>query len=237
MPAGRLDLVMEQGVRFRKTIYIKDDDGNAEDIENYNFEMHIRHFIGDTDVIKAITVANGLITISTPTTDGKIVIELSDTDTSALSFDNAVYDIEMTDAAGKLTRILEGIITMRREVTKPEGVIMSVDVLGPIRLGAGELLSGYDYQVMSLPMSPTVTRVHVVSTTKASVVDGEIEIRSEEAGGGTLFCTVTVPAGDYEGEWAGTEFIINRTLGHKLVVRCKTGAVMTDVNISFDIKV
>lgn len=78
--------------------------------------MQIRPEVGSEIVIAELTTENGGITIDPP--EGKINLYLSDVETSAFSFEDAVYDIELVDQSGDVRRDIEGKIKLSPEVTR-----------------------------------------------------------------------------------------------------------------------
>lgn len=85
------------------------------DLSGYTARMQIRATQADDDVIHELTTLNGGISLSA---DGQIALLITDTDTAAFDFTNAVYDLELIDGSGVVTTILEGKVTLSREVTR-----------------------------------------------------------------------------------------------------------------------
>jgi hypothetical protein len=117
MPAGKLDLYIEQGTTFSKTITIKDGSSVTIDITAWAFSGQIRRTFNSLDIVQALT-----FTISNQTTNrGEVVVSLTDTQTRAINVSQKtapyVYDIEVT-LAGVVSRILEGTATISAEVTR-----------------------------------------------------------------------------------------------------------------------
>lgn len=87
----------------------------AQDLTGFTGRMQIRKSI-NSPVLIELTTANGRITL-TPLTGG-ILLALSAADTAALDFTTGVYDLELTSAAGAVTRILQGDVELSKEVTR-----------------------------------------------------------------------------------------------------------------------
>jgi len=79
--------------------------------------MDIRGDIGDTTTLVSLTSAGGDIIIDVATAE--IQITIADEITAALDFDEGVYDLELEDASGDVTRLIEGIVAFNKEVTRP----------------------------------------------------------------------------------------------------------------------
>lgn len=111
--AGKYNITIEQGATYTKTFTWKDSDGNAVDLTGYSGRMHIRENYKTEDVLLDV---EPYMTLGGAA--GTISITISDDITSALTFDSAVYDLELEDSDGVVTRLLEGSVTLSKEVTK-----------------------------------------------------------------------------------------------------------------------
>lgn len=70
---------------------------------------------GTTPVV-SLTTANGGIVLGG--SSGTIQLTIASTATSAVSIDKGVWDLEMVDNTGKVTRLLEGSVTFKPEATR-----------------------------------------------------------------------------------------------------------------------
>lgn len=86
------------------------------DLTNYTARMHIRDSVDAASFLLELTTANGRIVVNNTTKT--ITLTVTATDTAAITFTSGVYDLEMVSPAGVVTRILEGNITVREEVTR-----------------------------------------------------------------------------------------------------------------------
>ena len=119
MPAAKLNLTIEQGATWRHSLSLKAGTGAqapALDLTGYTARMQLRTELDAPDVLLELTTTNTRITI-TPL-EGRIDLLVSATDTTALEFDRAVYDLEMESAGGEVTRVLTGLVTLSRQVTR-----------------------------------------------------------------------------------------------------------------------
>jgi hypothetical protein len=112
MSAAKLKLTIEQGTTFTRVLTFKTALGVAINLTGNTIAGQIRYTYADTSpaasfVVNLADAANGNITIS-----------LSDTSTSALTPGGAVYDIERTKPDGTKSRILEGTVVIKPEVTR-----------------------------------------------------------------------------------------------------------------------
>ena len=114
MAAGILNLVIEQGATFQHTLTLSNG-GTAINLTGYDVRMHIREYVSSPDTIVELTIVDG---ISVVAASGQITLTISATDTAAMSFDTAYYDLEIESAGGVVTRIVEGSVNLRPEVTR-----------------------------------------------------------------------------------------------------------------------
>ena len=110
--SGKLDIVIEQGVKFQRTVQIKDKDDNAVDIGGDTFQGQVRkrHNSADTEAAFSISI--------TDAENGKISVSITQTQTTAMEAGEYVYDINWTPSVGNKVRLLEGIATVSPGVTR-----------------------------------------------------------------------------------------------------------------------
>lgn len=119
MPAAKQNLFIEQGTTWRYTLALKSGataTSPSLNLTGYTANMQLRADIASAAPIIALSTANNRITIAPLI--GQVDLVLSATETAALAFDRAVYDLEITSASGEVTRILQGSVTLSREVTR-----------------------------------------------------------------------------------------------------------------------
>lgn len=87
----------------------------AKDLTGWSARMHIREYVDDTTAIVEL-VSPTDITIST--NDAGIRIVITATVTATFDFDTAVYDLELEDPSGFVVRLVEGDVTLKKEVTR-----------------------------------------------------------------------------------------------------------------------
>ena len=116
MTAAVRDLVIEQGATFYQPLRWKDSNGDPIDLTNYTARMQIRRNYETDVVITELTTENGRIELGGAA--GTINLIIPAAITEALDFSEAVYDLELEDQDGHLTRLLQGQMTLSREVTR-----------------------------------------------------------------------------------------------------------------------
>jgi hypothetical protein len=132
MAAGRYSFVIEQGTTVNFEIQYKNANGNPIDLTDYAGRLQIRsNYADDTNIIY-LTLSSSLnadgtgLNFSgsngtTPPTSGSIGIYIASCTSSALNFDQALYDLEIYSGSGNCpytVRILEGQVKLSREVTR-----------------------------------------------------------------------------------------------------------------------
>lgn len=126
MAAGRYSFVIEQGSTLNLELQYRDSNGNPIDLTDYSGRMQIRPSAGASTLY--ITLSSSLQSDgtglnfsgsngSTPPTSGSIGIYISAVSSSALTFDTALYDLEIYSGS-YASRILEGQVKLSKEVTR-----------------------------------------------------------------------------------------------------------------------
>lgn len=115
--AGTLHITIEQGATFNPVLTWKDQAGALIDLTGYTARMQVRPTVDDTGTpLLDLDTTNGKIVLGG--TAGTITFAVPAVDTAALVFDEAVYDLELIDGAGEVTRLLKGDVYLSPEVTK-----------------------------------------------------------------------------------------------------------------------
>ena len=116
MPATPYNFTIEQGTTFTIAFAYRDSAGNPINITGFSARMHARQPIESARTLINATTANGLLAITGVT--GTITLSMTATQTAALNFTTARYDLELESPAGIVTRLIEGTITLSKEVTR-----------------------------------------------------------------------------------------------------------------------
>ena len=112
----RVDLYVPQGSTYIHTFEYVASDGSAIDLTGYTARMQIRETVDATTTIYEATSAGGEIT-TTPL-EGKVVLTIDATDTSAFTFSTAVYDLELEATDTTVIRLVKGKVKLDKEVTR-----------------------------------------------------------------------------------------------------------------------
>ena len=125
MPAGRYNLLIEQGATFEIEVQYKDSNGVVVDLTGYSGRLQIRPSVGSPTAYLCLSSSlqpdgtglnfsgsNG----STPPTSGSIGVYISAATSSLLTFNTGVYDLEI-QSGSFVTRLLQGNVQLSKEVT------------------------------------------------------------------------------------------------------------------------
>jgi len=114
MAAGEQNFIIEQGSDFRKTFTWTAADGNPVDLSGYTISLQAAK--RQTSSEKAIDISTqDYITID-DADNGIFSIAIPGNITAEYDFFNAVYQIKAESAGGYIQRLLEGEITLAKEV-------------------------------------------------------------------------------------------------------------------------
>lgn len=107
--ATKVNLVVDQGSTFSTSITFNDENGNTINFSSYSGAAQMRkHFTSSNSTSFAVSLtSNGVVTLS-----------LTANQTGNLVAGRYVYDLEVTDAANVISRLIEGIVTVTPNVTR-----------------------------------------------------------------------------------------------------------------------
>jgi hypothetical protein len=128
MAAGRYSFTIEQGSTLNFELQYKNATGSAINLSGYSGKMQIKSNYADNSPTIYLTLSSSLQVDgtglnfsgsngSTPTASGSIGVFISAATSSLLTFDAALYDLEITSGS-IVTRILEGQVKLSKEVTR-----------------------------------------------------------------------------------------------------------------------
>ena len=111
MAAGTYNFILEQGATFNRILTLKENN-SAMNLTNYTVASKMRSTHDSGTVVGTFTC-----TISDATA-GEITMQMTNSTTAAIEEGIYVYDLEITNSAGTVTRLMEGNITVNPEVTR-----------------------------------------------------------------------------------------------------------------------
>lgn len=134
MAAGNYNFTIEQGTTFKRTFKYKDSEGNPIELKDHDINMDIRSSIDSPTTILDIRELKAILPDGNETDNtffkvtsaslgakaNEINLTIDADTTASMSFDTAVYDIEISDnqTPKVVTRILQGKIKLSKEVTR-----------------------------------------------------------------------------------------------------------------------
>jgi hypothetical protein len=107
MSTAKVDLIVDQGSDWSEGINFNNDDGTPVDLTGYSFLGTLKTSFYSNTVIANINVT----IINAPV--GNAAISMNSATSSNLSAGNYVYNINMIDNYGFVTKILGGLFTLR----------------------------------------------------------------------------------------------------------------------------
>lgn len=112
---GKHSFLLYQGTTLRKE-FTWTANNVPVDLTGYTGRAQLRQSAGDSVAALDLTTLNGGIIIDEP--NGKITMYATDAQTQLLISDKYVYDLEITDTRGDVQRLIEGIITISKGITR-----------------------------------------------------------------------------------------------------------------------
>jgi hypothetical protein len=111
MAAGTYNFTLEQGATFNRILTLQENSA-AMNLSGYSVASKFRstHDSG--------TVAGTFTCTISDASNGKITMTMTNSTTSGIEEGMYVYDLEITNSAGTVTRVLQGSITVTPEVTR-----------------------------------------------------------------------------------------------------------------------
>ena len=113
MAAAEYDFSIEQGATFSKVVTWYDSSGSLVDLTSYTAALKAKV---NKDDANAVIDSTSNLTITLGGAAGTITFAMTASQTAALTFRTAYYDLELT-LSGTVTRLLKGLITLDKEVT------------------------------------------------------------------------------------------------------------------------
>jgi hypothetical protein len=126
MIAGTYNLTCEQGTTFSRLIEIEQPDlvndptGSTYidyNLSGYTARMQVRRTVDNPNYLVYLTSENGGLTVIPGIYENQIEMFMSASVTASIS-QSGVYDLEIIDAVGFVSRVLKGTFTLIPEVTR-----------------------------------------------------------------------------------------------------------------------
>ncbi len=107
-------LVIQQGTSWAISWPITDESGEPLDLSGFTVRAQVRASKEAGDVLHEFSTEAG----NAAAEQSSVTLSLSPAVSSAWSWRNGVYDVELTDPSGRVARIAEGSVVVSPEVTR-----------------------------------------------------------------------------------------------------------------------
>lgn len=116
MPATNYNIQIEQGIPYSQEFIVKNADGSNKDLTGYTARMQFRVAYSSESPSLEATSANGKIVLNVG--NASCTIELTESDTTLLSYNKYVYDLELVSSSSIPIRLIQGSVLVSPEVTR-----------------------------------------------------------------------------------------------------------------------
>ena len=108
--ATKANIFIDQGTDFSTTISIANMNDESISLAGYSGAAQIRkHYSSANSVSFGVSIDE---------INGNLTLTLNPTQTNAMTPGHYVYDVELTDSANVVSRIVEGLVTITPSVTR-----------------------------------------------------------------------------------------------------------------------
>jgi len=108
--ALKANIVIDQGTSFSTSIDVTDEDGNIVNLTGFTGAAQMRKHYTST--------AQTAFTVSISAGTGEVTLAMTANVTNNVAPGRYMYDCELTDTAGTVSRLVEGIVTVTPGVTR-----------------------------------------------------------------------------------------------------------------------
>lgn len=121
MLAGNYNIVCEQGTTFSRRFELQYPDSVDPTIyypfnfAGYTARMQVRRTLESATAMITLTTENGGIEIEAE--EGAVTVLMTSTQTASID-SSGLYDIELIDSSGNVSRMVQGEFILSREVTR-----------------------------------------------------------------------------------------------------------------------
>ena len=113
---AKLKFTIYQGATFRRPLRWLNPDKTPIDLTGCAARMQVREDIDAPTVLLELSTDNGRIALGG--TAGTVELLVDAVTTAAIAWESGVWDLEIAHPGGDVTRLAEGSISVRREVTR-----------------------------------------------------------------------------------------------------------------------
>lgn len=112
----RKNIAISQGSDYYHEIYYTEVDGTPIDISGYGAECNFRELEESTTAFFVATTANSKLSVDG--VNGKVTLHVPNADSTAFTILKGYYDVEIIAPDTQVTRIVQGTVTIDREITR-----------------------------------------------------------------------------------------------------------------------
>jgi hypothetical protein len=126
MRAGSHNFICEQGATFKRTVEIEQPDLDTDptgntfapyDLTGFTARMQVRRTIDSSNFLLELTTENGCLEINPASPTNVISINVPDEVTASVDT-SGIYDLEIENESGEVSRVLQGNFTVVPQVTR-----------------------------------------------------------------------------------------------------------------------
>ena len=118
MLAGRYDIVADQGSTLQRAFKYLDPDGVPFDVSGYTAAMEVRETYHSGTTLVSVSSEGSAPGITLGSTDGLITVVVSAAVMADIPAGVFVYDLELVDGVGVVSKPVRGQFEVRPEVTR-----------------------------------------------------------------------------------------------------------------------
>ena len=108
--AIKANIVIDQGTTFQTSINVTDENDNIVDLTGYSASAQMRkHYTSSNSFAFSTSISPTL---------GIVTLSMTANTTNTITPGRYMYDCELTDTYGAVTRLVEGIVTVTPGVTR-----------------------------------------------------------------------------------------------------------------------
>ena len=108
--ATKANILIDQGSSFSTTVTITDSNGDPVDLTGYSGAAQMRKsYTSSTAYTFTVNVGN---------TSGTLTLSMTANTTANIAGGRYLYDVELTNDTGLVSRVFEGIVTVNPNITR-----------------------------------------------------------------------------------------------------------------------
>jgi hypothetical protein len=105
------NILIDQGTDYSTTIFVSDENDMPINVNGFSFSAQARkHYTSNIAYDFTVTILNDV--------DGEVSLSMNRISSANIAAGRYVYDCEMTDTANVTTRLVQGLLTVKPQVTR-----------------------------------------------------------------------------------------------------------------------